>query len=288
MLILSFPDSISLASAIADKCDCGYAAIEVHAFPDGESRVRLPAELPEHVVLCRSLDQPNDKLIELMLAARGARTLGARRITLVAPYLCYMRQDKAFHAGEAVSQRIIGEFLASFIDTLVTVDPHLHRVPILEEAVPVAKAYNISAARQMGRYLKCKGISPLLLGPDQESRQWVGLVAETAGLEFLVADKVRRGDRDVTVVLPQADYAGREVVVVDDVASSGRTLAEAAEALLAAGATRVDALVTHALFADGALSSLHAAGISEVWSSDTIPHESNVFSLAEELAAVLM
>ncbi|MCZ4328253.1 ribose-phosphate pyrophosphokinase-like domain-containing protein, partial [Brachybacterium paraconglomeratum] len=86
--------------------------------------------------LYRSLDQPNEKLVELLLAARTARTLGAPHLTLVAPYLPYMRQDIAFSPGEAVSQRIVGPFLASLVDAVITVDPHLHRVASLRDVVP--------------------------------------------------------------------------------------------------------------------------------------------------------
>ena len=183
-----------------------------------------------------------------MLAARCARELGARHLTLVDPYLCYMRQDKAFQPGEAVSQRIVGRFLADHFDAIVTVDPHLHRTSSLQAAVPVAQASAVTAARLMGEFLAGRGRRALLLGPDRESEQWVSVAAQHAGLDYAVADKVRHGDRAVTIELPPRGYEGLDVVLIDDVASSGRTLAQAAQALRSAGATRVDALVTHALF----------------------------------------
>ncbi|WOJ93742.1 ribose-phosphate diphosphokinase [Congregibacter variabilis] len=287
MLLLGFPESAKLTSDIANRRDCAHAQIEIHRFPDGESRVRLPAELPQNVVLCRSLDQPNDKLVELMLAARCARDLGARHITLIAPYLCYMRQDMAFNPGEAVSQQIVGAFLASLVDTLITADPHLHRVATLEDAVPASSAHTISAAVRMGEFLKSRGVKPLLLGPDEESMQWVRVVADIAGLDFVVATKTRLGDRDVRVALPAGDYSGRELVLIDDVASSGHTLIEAAGALFAAGAARVDVLITHALFAADALGKLRAVGVRQIWSSDSIPHSTNAFSLAEDFSEAL-
>lgn len=287
MLLLSFPETAALAGDIAARLACPHAPIGIHRFPDGETRVRLPAELPAQVVLCRSLDQPNEKLVELMLAARGARDLGAKHITLIAPYLCYMRQDKAFNPGEVVSQRIVGEFLANLVDTLLTADPHLHRVSRLAEAVPVTLAKTISATTRMGIFLKSRGSKALLLGPDQESAQWVRVVAEVAGLDFAVAKKMRRGDRDVSVMLPKGRYSGRDVVVVDDMASSGHTLIEASKALFAAGASRVDILVTHALFAGDALQNLRAAGVGDIWSSDSVHHPTNAFSLAADFAAAL-
>jgi len=284
MLILGFPDYEDQARALSVALKAPCKMIDLHRFPDGESRLRLPARLPEHVVLCRSLDRPNEKLVELMLAAKGARGLGAKKLTLVAPYLCYMRQDTAFAPGEVVSQRVIGQFLAEQVDALVTVDPHLHRVKTLTEAVPVTRAVALSAAPAMGKFLDGRASRPLLVGPDQESEQWVRAVAGVAGLDFVVARKNRRGDRSVEIHLPARDYAGVKVVLVDDLASTGRTLAEAARLLREAGAARVDVLVTHALFIGDALDTLHGSGVSAVWSSDSLSHPSNAFALAPTLA----
>jgi ribose-phosphate pyrophosphokinase len=287
MLVLGFPDSEKQAAGLAVALGTSHECIAVHRFPDGESRVRLPTQLPERVVLFRSLHYPNEKLLEVMLAAESARTLGAREVTLVAPYLCYMRQDKAFHPGEAVSQRIVGRFLAGLFDALVTVDPHLHRVHDLAEAVPLKRAISLSAAPAMGQFLRARKAQALLVGPDRESEQWVSTVARGAGLGHVVASKTRRGDRDVEVRIPERDYAGLHAVLVDDLASTGRTLAGAARALLEAGAARVDVLVTHALFVGDALETLMAAGVAEVWSSDSIPHSSNAFALAPDLAGAV-
>jgi ribose-phosphate pyrophosphokinase len=287
MQILGFPGYAQQAEALAGALEAELAMVDVHRFPDGESRLRLPVPLAGHLVFCLSLDRPNDKLVELLLAARTAREQGAKRLTLVAPYLCYMRQDKAFAPGEAVSQRVIGRFLADLFDELITVDPHLHRVHDLSEAVPVERAVALSAAGLMGRFLGSRAERPLLLGPDQEAEQWVRAVAESAGLDYAVAHKTRRGDRSVVVRLPEADYAGRDVVLIDDVASTGRTLAEAAKALHARGATRIDVAVTHALFVGDALEQLKSAGVTAVWSSDSVAHASNVFSMAPLLAGAV-
>ncbi|HSG88051.1 MAG TPA: ribose-phosphate diphosphokinase [Pseudomonadales bacterium] len=287
MRVLGFPESLAQSRALASEAGCGHDAVEVHRFPDGECRLRLPETLPERVVLCRSLDHPNDKLVELLLAAETARSLGVRELILVAPYLCYMRQDTAFHPGEAVSQKIVGQFLAGLFDAVVTVDPHLHRVHRLVDAVPAAHAIALSAAGAMGAFLSTRTPRPLIVGPDEESAQWVARVADAAATDFAVARKVRRSDRDVDVQLPSGDYGDREVVLVDDVASTGRTLVGAAQALRSAGAARVDVLVTHALFVDDALDAMARAGVASIWSSDSVPHATNAFPLAGLLASAL-
>jgi ribose-phosphate pyrophosphokinase len=287
MLVLGFPDYDSQARAVAAALNAPYEVIDVHHFPDGESRLRLPPMLPDHVVFCRSLDRANDKLVELLIAAESARASGATHLTLVAPYLCYMRQDKAFQPGEAVSQRIIGRFLAGLFDALITVDPHLHRVRNLAEAVPVKQAVALSAAPEMGEFLAARPGRPLLVGPDQESEQWVKVVAAPADLNYVVAQKTRHGDQNVEVHLPEYDYAGLDAVLVDDVASTGRTLATAACALREAGARRIDVLITHAIFAGDALDTLKAAGVKDIWSSDSVTHPSNAFALASLLAGAV-
>lgn len=286
-MLLGFADGEAQARALAQAAGLPFAKVEVHRFPDGESRVTLPPALPSRIVIYRSLHEPNDKLIELLLAVETARGAGVDHVTLVAPYLCYMRQDAAFHPGEAVSQRIIGRLLGRLCNMLVTVDPHLHRVATLSAAVPSARAVALSAAPAMGAFLAARGSRALLLGPDEEALQWVACVGQHAALDFAVAHKQRHGDRSVEVVLPERDYRGADVVLVDDVASTGRTLAAAAAALVDAGAARVDVLVTHALFVADAESALRSAGVTDIWSSDSISHRSNAFALARELAQAL-
>ncbi|AGA92264.1 ribose-phosphate pyrophosphokinase [Thioflavicoccus mobilis 8321] len=288
-LILGFPEGMEAAQRLAQAAGRPCAAIALHRFPDGETRVRLPAELPPGVVFYRSLDDPNAKLVELALAARTARTLGARHLTLVAPYLCYMRQDKAFAAGEAVSQQIVGRLLADWFDALITVDPHLHRVHDLAAAVPVTRAVRLSATDLMADFVaeRFAGADPLLVGPDAESEQWVAAVAAHRGLDYRVGVKARRGDRDVEVRFPPHAMGGRHLVLVDDVASTGRTLTVAARALARQRPASISVLVTHPLFVGEALAQLEAAGVAAVWSADSIPHPSNRLTLAPLLAAAL-
>lgn len=283
-LLLGFPDYTPQARALAAALGVPYAEVELHRFPDGESRLRLPAPLPARVIFCRTLNDPNAKLVELLFAAGTARELGAEEVALVAPYLCYMRQDTAFHPGEAVSQRILGRCLAQHFDAVVSVDAHLHRVHSLAEAIPATRALNVSAATLLGRYAAQHLDNPLLLGPDEESAQWVEAAAQAGGLDSAVAHKQRRDDRHVSISLPAVELQGRTVVLVDDIASTGRTLARAAEAVYARGASAVHALVAHALFVEDAETRLEKAGIRSLHSTDSISHPTNAVALAGSLA----
>lgn len=286
-MLLYFDDEAAPALRLAEACQLPSAPIARHRFPDEELRLRLPVDaagaMPEQLVVYRSLDRPNDKLIELMLVARQARLLGSQRILLVAPYLAYMRQDIAFHAGEVVSQKVIGRFLAELFDGVVTVDPHLHRIATLSEAVASPFSVSLSGAPMLATLIARELHEPLLMGPDAESAQWIATAAAQGGFDHAVCTKVRHGDHDVRITLPEVDVRGRAAVLLDDVASSGHTLAEATRLLLVAGAASVDVAVTHALFAEGALQIIADAGVRHVWSTDCIGHPSNAIQMAPVL-----
>jgi len=286
-MLLAFDDEAHLARPLAVALGVPLAWIERHRFPDGESRLRLPAALPPRVALLRGLQRPNEKLAELMIVAPAARELGAARLTLVCPYLAYMRQDMAFHPGEAVSQRHVGQALAAWFDAVVTVDPHLHRVASMDEVLPGRRGVALSAAPLLGAWAARHARQPILLGPDEEAAPWVHSAARSQGLQHATCVKQRDGDREVRVTLPDLDFGGREVVLIDDVASTGRTLAVSAAALRARGAAAVDVAVTHALFVDDAIATLAPAGVRHVWSSDSVAHASNAVTLVPLLADAL-
>jgi ribose-phosphate pyrophosphokinase len=235
----------------------------------------------------RSLHHPNEKLVELLLAARTARTLGARELVLVAPYLGYMRQDSAFHPGEAVSQHIVGRFLAELFDAVITVDPHLHRTGELSQAVPCKRSIALGAAPLVASLVSTESAAPIFLGPDEEAAQWVGPAAGTR-YQWSVCHKQRSGDREVEVVLPGVDVRGRSVLLIDDVASTGRTLLRTVAGLWSVGAASIDIFVTHGVFVGDALPLLYGARVAHIWSSDTVPHGTNAVSVVPLLAEAIV
>ena len=286
-LVLGFAYYREPAKRLAERANVPYSEIEIHTFPDGESRVRLPLPVPEKAIVCLTLDHPNEKLVDLVLVASTARRLGVRHLTLVAPYLCYMRQDKEFHPGESISQKVIGELLANNFDALVTVDPHLHRVHSLDQVFPGTTCVTLTATKPMSTFLGDTMENPILIGPDEESEQWVASIAADSGYDYGVAKKKRTGDYNVDVDLPHMNFEGRDVVLVDDIASSGQTLVDAATKLKREKAGSVSVLVTHALFADGAEKKLQHAGVKHIWSTDSVVHSSNCIYLDKLLADTL-
>ena len=289
ILVAAAPGERAPAQRLADLLGAPLTPVEIHRFPDGESRVSVAEAGRTAIVYC-SLDRPNEKLVELALAASALRDLGAERLVLVAPYLCYMRQDKAFHPGEAVSQRVIGAMLARAFERVVTIEPHLHRVHSLADVFPGREATALSAAPLLAEMIRRDGDSEkaLIVGPDMESRPWTEAIADELGADFLVLEKTRRGDGDVAITIAQdAPVAGARAYLVDDIASTGSTLAVAARLLMQKGAARVEAVVAHALCGASDLERMLAAGIARLRSTDSVAHSTNAIEVAPLLAGAL-
>ncbi len=284
-----FAKSAAPAKELATALSIPSCCIQVHSFPDGESKVRItPVEGTAIIFL--SSDKPNEDLLHIAFAASALRENGASRVVLVIPYLCYMRQDKAFNEGEAVSQKIIGSFLSIYFDRLITVDPHLHRIDDLQEVFPACRADSLSANMLIADVFdpEYNADNALLIGPDSESRQWVSAIAERTNIPFIIAQKIRRDDRDVHISLPKGESpAGKHTIIVDDVISSGMTVIRCAEALVKANAASIEVVATHVLCSDTDLARLRRAGISNVRSSDSIHHSTNNIHLAPLLAQAL-
>ncbi|MEE1876829.1 ribose-phosphate diphosphokinase [Altererythrobacter litoralis] len=285
--VFAFAEEYAPAARLAGALGCDISSISLHRFPDGESLVQV-ARAPSIALLYRSLDDPNAKLVEILLAASALRDNGAARVVLVAPYLAYMRQDMAFEPGQAVSQRVIGALLAQHFDGVLTVDPHLHRIASLDEVMSGTDAVSLSAAPVLSQAID-RADNPVLVGPDAESRQWVEAIAQPMGLDVLLGEKQRHGDRDVSIAFEGLGaVTGRRAILVDDVISSGRTLQCAARLLREAGAAGVDAIVTHCLSNNAELAELAASGIDRIRSTDSVQGPTATIPLAGLLAGAIL
>jgi ribose-phosphate pyrophosphokinase len=261
------------------------AKIRMHRFPDGESMPTVATPPGKEAVLVAAIDGRAVNILDTLLAADALRRAGARRVTLVAPYLPYMRQDKVFHAGEPVSQRVVGALLGNAFDRVLTIEPHLHRIKRLGEVIR-CQADSVSAAAAIAEWIKRNAPDSLVVGPDAESRRWIQSIARSAGVESTVGIKHRDSDRRVRVRF-EAFSRRRGAIIVDDIASSGATLAAATRQLRALGIVTIAVIVVHAVFAPGAVERIRRAGAHLIVSCDTIRHATNSISIVPLLAAAL-
>lgn len=279
-IVLAFPGIERLAATIARELHAECAAVDVHRFPDGEALVTLPPDLDDRdVALVATLRDPDALALPLRFAAATARELGARRVGLVAPYLAYMRQDQRFAPGQAVSAALFARFLQDSFDWLVTVDPHLHRIDRLDRVFDIP-AQQIASAGLVANWIGANIPDAVVLGPDSESQQWVAEVARLAGRSYEVLRKVRSGDRSVKISVPasKALLTGTPVIL-DDIASSGRTMVTAINRLREIGARPPVCVIIHAVFSGKAFDDIRAAGAARIVTTDSIPHESNAIGL---------
>ena len=284
-LCISFPEGAHFGKRLAGLLGVAHGEVELHRFPDAETRVRLAADCAgQRVILICGGHDPNALALPMYFAARTARDLGASNVGLVAPYLAYMRQDTRFVPGEAISAVAYADFLSESFDWIATVDPHLHRIHSLDRIFTIP-ALCVASAPAIAAWISAKVEHPVIVGPDSESAQWVREVARALGVPWTVLAKTRAGDRDVAVSVPDpAILQGRNPVLVDDIASSGHTLAQAATALRNQGAPAPTCIVVHALMSEGAGPALQAAGVTRMVSTNTIAHSTNAIDVAPLLA----
>lgn len=284
-ILFALPGNEALTASLASKLGCETGTLEVRRFPDGESYIRYQSDVAtKTVVLICSLDRPDDKFLRLMFSAQTAREQGAPTVGLVCPYLAYMRQDKQFRPGEAVTSTQFAQTISATFDWLITVDPHLHRRHGLEEIYRIP-ALSLHATGLVASWVQQNIQTPLFIGPDSESEQWVAAVAKRASAPHIILTKTRRGDREVTVSVPNvSEWMDRTPVLVDDIISTGRTMIETVQQLCSTPMRAPICIGTHGIFAEGAYEDLIDAGAAQVITTNSIEHASNQIDLSDLIA----
>jgi ribose-phosphate pyrophosphokinase len=282
-LVVAMPGNETIATDLAHSLGAEIGQLEIREFPDGESYLRFLTDPGRRtlIVVC-TLARPNDKILQLIFSSATARELGATRVGLVSPYLAYMRQDRRFKPGEAVTSRQVARLLSDAFDWIVTIDPHLHRYGSLGEIYTIPTRV-LHAAPMISQWVEKNIASPLIIGPDSESEQWVSAVAKNANAPFTVLEKVRRGDRDVEISVKNLDrLQGRTAVLIDDIISTGRTMIQAVRHVVQHGSAPPVCIAVHGLFSDDADRALAGLG-ARVVTCNTIPHPTNAIDVGPVL-----
>jgi len=290
MIITSCGNSTGIAKKLAKKLKVKYSPLTLSAFPDGDIYLKYNTQLKKKKVVIVQSFQPNSdmSLFDIVFAAETAKDMGAKKVILVAPYLAYMRQDKRFNPGEAISSKIMAKLLNNYIDKIITIDPHLHRYKSMKDIFTIS-AKKITANGIIADYIQKNIDNAVIIGPDRESYQWAEAIAKQIGVDSTVLEKTRYSSRRVkSKMIRPLNVRGMNVVIVDDIISTGHTIAEAAKKARRMKARSITAIGVHGLFVENGMSTLKKAGVDRVVTTNCIEHRTNKIDVTPLLVKELM
>ena len=276
MLVACTEKSQILGSKVAKALNLPLIYTQFKAFPDGEIYLKSDATDPEMLLISSTAD--NESLVQLLLMIDAFE---GSEITLVLPYMGYARQDKRFNDGEPISARAVARALSAGVSRVITVN--IHEDTVLSHFR--APAVDISLAPEMARYIRGLGCDdPLILAPDKGAAVFAAAIAQEGGWETDHLSKTRLSGEEVRIAPSAVAAEGRDIIITDDIISTGGTLATAAGMLMDGGARSVHAACVHGVFASGGFARLTAAGLASVASSDTIESAASAYSAAGMIA----
>lgn len=281
-VLFSIPGNELLCHSLTELLHIEQGETIIRHFPDGETYVKVISNVyeKEAIIVC-SLHHPDNKILPLYFLAKTLKEFRASSVTLVAPYLAYMRQDKRFSDGECISSNLFAELISGFVDKLITIDPHLHRRTSLNEIYSIHTSV-LHASLLISKWIKENIDKPVLIGPDSESEQWVSEVALNAGAPYIILEKIRKGDRNVQVSVPQVKkYQSHVPVLVDDIISTAHTMIETIGHLKKAGMKPPVCIGIHPVMASMAYDKLIKAGADKIVTCNSITHPSNGIKVDE-------
>jgi ribose-phosphate pyrophosphokinase len=287
-IVVGGTNSKELAKSVARLIKAQYSELKKSNFPDGEMRLKYETDLTDKnvIIINGMMPNPDEMLLESVFAIHAAKQLGAGKITFVAPYLAYMRQDKQFHEGECISAKVMAKML-DCADYVIAIDPHLHRIHRLQDIFRT-KAKSISADPILAKSIQKNHPKSIIVGPDIESSQWAKTIADSIGHESMVLLKKRYSSTKVRTIVhgDPARFKGRDVVLVDDIISTGHTMIEPIKQLKKFGARKITCIGVHGVFTENALQKLRKLGATVI-ATNTIPNPVAKIDIAKLIADAL-
>lgn len=252
--------------------------VELRKFPDGEKYVRVLGSAGKTTVISSIFVPQDERIVELLLLGDALREVGVEKLRVIVPYFAYSRQDRVTKDGEPISVRAIMKALGLYYDELYVFDLHN---PETLRYFP-GNAVNLSPARIIADYFREKLGEGIVLAPDKGALGRARAVAEKLGLEYSHFEKRRVSPTEVEMIPVDIDVRGKNVLIIDDIISTGGTMIKAAQILRKLGAGRIFVGVTHGVFADGAVERVSEA-VDELAVTNTIPTPVSKISIVPEI-----
>lgn len=287
LTVLGGPSSQDLARKIASRLKSRYVGCELRVFPDGESKLTVKGKLYGKIIVVQSVYPPVDSnLIRALALLAGARE-NSSQVHAVIPYIGYQRQDRKFLPGEIVTMALVANLLKSVgVSKVIIVDVHSTRAINLFD-IP---AINVSAIGELAKYFsKLKLKDPLAISPDVGGYQRAKNFAHHMGVDFIVLQK-HRDRKTGKVSIKQANHdevKGRDVILVDDIISTGGSIVKAAQYLKSQKCGRIYATCTHAVLVGDAEKKIRQAGVTRIISTNTVPGKTGIVDVSSIIAKAI-
>ncbi len=251
---------------------------EIKKFPDGDKYVKILDEVGDEVTIVQSTYSPQDeKLMEVMLFGDALMEKGADKINAVIPYMAYSRQDRVVEEGEPVSIRAVAKMLNQYIDDFYFFDLHNPKTTRF-----FMSAKNLIPVKPFARYFKNLD-SPVVLAPDKGALERAKKLAQEIDAEFDYIEKNRISSTEVEMNASDIDVSGKDLIIFDDIISTGGTMSEAIKSLNNQNTNSIYAACTHAFLMEDASIRIKKAGADKIVAANTIPHQEETVSIYPEI-----
>ncbi len=281
MIIVPASSSLGLAAKVAKEMGATLADVERKRFPDGELYVRILTGTKGAEVAVIGNTRSDADFVELLFLLNAAREAGASHVTAVLPYFGYSRQHMVYKPGEPVSSKVMTRAIENFSDRIICVEMHD------EETIGFAShpLDNLSVIRTSSEYFRNMKID-LILSPDDGGYGRAKKMAEILSIPAYYINKKRIDAKTVEMHLPEIDFSGKSILIVDDIISTGGTIIKAVKLLKDNGASRISVSAVHGVFAKDSDKIIEPL-VDLLAVSDTIDGDHSLISVAGDISRAL-
>lgn len=281
MLVFGGTYSMGLAWTVAKSLDAQVGKSEVKTFPDGETYVKIASNVAGKECTVIQSVKTNDHLVELLLMLDALRDLGATQVNAVMPYLGYMRQDKRFSEGESLSAKTVLKTIDEVSDSITTINCHFLNSPG-EAVYNNIRFMNLDAMPLLADHICKKVDKPAVIAPDKGSVGYAKCVADHLDCEFDHLTKKRISGHEVAVECKDMEISGHDVLILDDIISTGGTIVESVKVIRRCGPASINVGCVHGLFIKG-IDSFKGV-VDRLVATDTVENPVSKVSVAELIA----